>query len=177
MLNNASSVRNMDNLPMSVKTSSVNQCIEPKEKAKCANSGGSHASVYKGCSSYQNAVVEATKREQVIKYSAVARRHTEMLHPNSTVTAINISVLVAEVLSKILSTLKTMSYSDIINVVSISASRIFDHTIEGQKVYDSIKNANNNFMNVPTQQLSTNSHQFSQHGLNENYAMELPRLI
>ena len=32
-----------------------------------------------------------------------------------------------------------MSYSDIINVVSISASRIFGDKIEGQKNYDSIK--------------------------------------
>ena len=40
----------------------VKQCTEPKEKAKCANCGGSQASVYKGCSFYQKAVVEATKR-------------------------------------------------------------------------------------------------------------------
>ena len=141
----------------------VKQCAEPKENAKCANCGRSHASVNKGCSSYQNAVVEATKRKQDIKYSAVAKRQTEMLHTNSFVSAINISVLVAEVLSKIRSTFNTMSYSDIINVVSISASRIFGDKIEGQKVHDSIKNANNNFKNVPTQQISTNSHQFSQH--------------
>ena len=55
------------------------------------------------------------------------------------------SVLVAEVLSKIRSTFNTMSYSDIINVVSITSSRIFGDKIEGQKVYDSIKNASNNF--------------------------------
>ena len=64
---------------------------------------------------------------------------------NSTVSAINISVLVAEVLSKIRSTFNTMSYSDIINVVSISASRIFGDKIEGQKVHDSIKNASKHF--------------------------------
>ena len=40
----------------------VKQCAEPKEKAKCANCVGLHASVYKGSSSYQNAVVEATKK-------------------------------------------------------------------------------------------------------------------
>ena len=87
-----------------------------------------------------------------------------MLQTNSTVSAINISVLVAEVLSKIRSIFKTMSYSDIINVVSISASRIFGDKIGGQKVHDSIKNASNNLTNVPTQQISTNSHQFRQHG-------------
>ena len=142
----------------------VKQCAETKENAKCANCDGSHASVYKGCSSYQNAVFEATKRKQDIKYSAVANRQTEMLQTNSTVSAVNISVLVAEVLSKMRSTFNTMSYSDIINVVSISASRTFGDKIEGQKIHDSIKNANNNFTNVPTQQISTNIHQFSQHG-------------
>ena len=104
----------------------------------------------------KNAVVEATKRKQDIKYSAVAKRQTEMLPTNSTVSAINISVLVAEVLSKIRSTFKTMSYRDIINVVSISASRIFGGKI-GQKVHDGIKNANNNFTNVPTQQIAIDS--------------------
>ena len=136
----------------------VKQCAEPKEN------GGSHASVYKGCSSNQNAVVEATKRKQDIKYSAVAKRQTEMLKTKSVVSAINVSFLVAEVLCKIRSTFNTMSYSDIINVVSISASRIFGDKLEVQKVHDSIKNASNNFTNVPTQQISTKSHQFSQHG-------------
>ena len=128
----------------------LKQCAEPKENAKCANCGGSHASVYKWCSSYQNAVVEATKRKQDIKYSAGAKRQTKMLQVNSTVSALNISVLVAEVLSKIRSTFNTMTYSNIINVVSISASRIFGDKIEGQKVHDSIKNASNNLTNVPT---------------------------
>ena len=140
----------------------VKQCAEPN--AKFANCGGAHASVYKGCSSYQNAIVEATKRKQDTKYSAVAKRQTEMLQPNSTVSAINISVLVAEILSKIRSTFNTLSYRYITNVISISASTIFADKIEGQKVHDNIKNANNNFTNVPTQQISTNSHQFSQHG-------------
>ena len=140
----------------------VKQCAEPKDKAKCANCAGSHASVYKGCSSYQNAVIEATKRKQHIKYSAVAKRQTEMLQPNSTVSAINISFLVAKVLTKIRSTFNTIFYSDIINV-STSASRLFCDKIEGQKVHDSIKNANNNFTNVPTHQISTKSHQFCQY--------------
>ena len=142
----------------------VKQCAEPKGNAKCENCGGSHAPVYKGCSSCQNAVVEATKRKQDIRYSAVAKRQTEMLQTNSTVSAIKISVLVAEVLSKIRSTFNTMSYSDIIIVVSISASRIFGDKKEGQKVHGSIKNASNKLTNVQTQQISTNSHQFSQHG-------------
>ena len=71
--------------------------------------------MYKGCSFNRNAVVEATKRKQDIKHSAVTKRQTEMLQPNSTVSAINIRVLVAEVLSRIRSTFNTMSYSDIIN--------------------------------------------------------------
>ena len=132
------------------------------KKAKCANCGGSFASEFKGCSSYQNAVVEATMRKQDIKYSAVAKRQTEMVQPNSTISAINISVL-AKVLSKTRPTFNTMFYSDIINVISISPSRIFGDKKEGQKIHDSIKNANNIFTNVPTQQVSTNIHQFSQH--------------
>ena len=49
-----------------------------------------------------------------------------------------------------------------INYVSISASRIFGDK-RGQKVHDSIKEANNIFTNFPMQKISTNSHQFSQH--------------
>ena len=138
----------------------VKQCTEPKEKAKCAHRGGSHASVYKGCFSYQNSVV-VTKRKQDIKYSAVAKRQSELLHPNSTVSAINRFVLFAEVLSKIRSTFNTMCYSD--KIIVVSASRIFGDKIEGQKVHDRIKNANNIFTNILMRQISTNSHQCSQH--------------
>ena len=35
-----------------------------------------------------------------------------------------------------------MSYSDIINIVSNSASRIFNEKIDGQKLHDSTKSAN-----------------------------------
>ena len=84
-----------------------------------------------------------------------------LLHPNSTVSAMNISVLVAEVLSKMRSSFKKLSYNNIINVVSISASRIFAEKIHDQKIHDSIKNANNNNTNVLTQQVSSNSHLFS----------------
>ena len=113
---------------------------QTKEKAKCANCGGWRTTVYRGSSSYQNAVFEATKKKQDINYSLFANRQPKMLHPNPTFSAINISVLVVEVLSKFPSTFTTMSYSDIINVVSISASRVFSDKIEGQKIYDSIKN-------------------------------------
>ena len=91
-------------------------------------------------------------------------KKTVILQTNSTVSAINIIVLVAEVLSKIRSTFNTMSYSDIINVVSVRASRVFGDKLEGQKLHDRIKNDNKNFTNVPRQQISTNSHQFSPHG-------------
>ena len=87
-----------------------------------------------------------------------------MLHPNSTVSAIYKSVLVAEVISKIRSTFNTMSYGDIINVVISTASRISDDKIEGQKEHDSIKNVSNNFKNNPKHQISTNSHQLSLYG-------------
>ena len=167
----------MDTLPMSVKArnadcdaqasqNTLKQCTETKDKAKSPNCGGSHASVYKRCFSYQDAFVEATKREQDMKYSAVAKIQPKMLHPNSTVSVLNMCVLVAEVFSKIQSTFNIMSYSDIINVVIVSASRIFGDKIKIQKIHDSIKNATNTFANVPTQRISRNSHQFNQHGLN-----------
>ena len=88
----------------------------------------------------------------------------EMLNPNSFITAINIIVLIAEVLSQIRSTFNTISYSDIINVVSINSRRNFGKNIAGQKVHGSYNNANNNSAIVPTQKVLTNSHQFSRHG-------------
>ena len=54
----------------------VKQCPEPKEKSKFANCSKLHASVYKECSSYQNAVVEATKRKQeTIKLNCHGDKH------------------------------------------------------------------------------------------------------
>ena len=77
------------------KQMTVKNCTEPKEHVKCAKCGESHAYVYRRCSYYQFAFVEATKRKQDIKYSAVARGQLEMLHPTSFFSLINIKVLVA----------------------------------------------------------------------------------
>ena len=72
---------------------------ELKERAKCANCGGSHATVHRGCPAYQNAVTEANKQKQETKYSSAvtgkAAQNTQSL------TTTKITVLVAEVLSKI----------------------------------------------------------------------------
>ena len=98
--------------------------------------------VYRGCPAYWHKLAEASKKINENKFSAVANKfrheaNTE-LPPSSEKTAL----LVAEVLSKIRTVLNTMSYSDLVNIVSNTASRIFNEKNDGQKIYDSIKNAN-----------------------------------
>ena len=63
------------------------------------------------------------------------------------------AILVARVLSKLRKILNTMSYSDIINIVSNSASRICNEKNDDQKTYDSIKSANT--AHVPSIQAKT----------------------
>ena len=118
----------------------MKSCNELKERAKYANCGGSHSTVYRGCHAYQNAVTEANKQKQETKYSsAITWKDTQN---TQSLTTTKILVLVAEVLSKIRNNLNTMSYSDIISVVSNSASRVFNERIDGQEIHDNIKKAN-----------------------------------
>ena len=118
----------------------VKNCNESKEQAKCANCGGSHATVYRGCPAYQNAVTEANKQKQETEYSsAISRKDTQNTR---SLTTTKITVLVAEVLSKIRNSFNTMSYSDIISVVSNSASRVFNEKIDGQEIYDNFRKTN-----------------------------------
>ena len=132
-----------------------------KERAKCANCGGSHATVYRGCPAYQNAVTEPNKQKQEVKYSsAVTRKGTQN---TQSLTTTKITVLVAEVLSKIRNSLNTMSYSDIISVVSNSASRVFNERIDGQEINDNIKKANL-VQTVNTNMIKSNSQQTFQNG-------------
>ena len=134
---------------------------ELKEGAKCANCGGSHATVYRGCPAYQNAVTEANKQKQETKYSsAVTWKDTQN---TQSLTTTKITVLVAEVLSKIRNNLNTMSYSDIISVVSNSASRVFNERIDGQEIHDNIKKANQ-MQTVNTNMIQSNSQQILQNG-------------
>ena len=139
----------------------VKSCNELKERAKCANCGGSHATVYRGCTAYQNAVTEANKQTQETKYSSAVTwkgaQNTQSL------TTTKITVLVAEVLSKIRNSLNTMSYSDIISVVSKSASRVFNEKIDGQEIYDNIKKKNL-MQTVNTSMIQSNSQQILQNG-------------
>ena len=72
-----------------------------------------------------------------------------MLHPTSTVLVTNISVVVAEYLRKIQRTFNTMSYSDLINILIISASRSFVDKLEDQKAHECVKDLNKNFTIVP----------------------------
>ena len=75
-----------------------------------------------------------------------------------------IAVLVAEVLSKIRTVLNTMSYSDIINIVSYSASRIFNKKIDGQRVHESIKSTNITSVNTMPPNNLANNQNFTQNG-------------
>ena len=76
------------------------------------------------------------------KYSTAAKNLKTQTNIELPPQTEKIAVLVAEVLSKIRTILNTMSYSDIINIVSNSASRIFNEKIDGQKIHESIKSAN-----------------------------------
>ena len=132
----------------------MKSCNELKERAKCANCGGSQATVYRGCSAYQNAVTEANKQKKETKYlSEVTREDTQN---TESLTTTKFTVLVAEVLSKIRNGLNTMSYSDIISVVSNSTSRVFNERIHGQKIHDNIKKANL-MQTVNTNMIQSNS--------------------
>ena len=75
-----------------------------------------------------------------------------------------IAVLVAEVLSKIRTVLNTISYGDIINIVSNSASRIFKEKIGGQKIHESLKSANVITVNSMPPNNIANSQNFNQNG-------------
>ena len=137
----------------------VKSCNELKERAKCANCSGSHATVYRGCPAYQNAVTEANKQKQETKYSsAVTRKDTQN---TQSFTTTKITVLVAEVLSKITKSLNTMSYSDIISVVSNSASRVINERIDRQEIHNNIKKANL-MQPVNTNMIQSNSQQILQ---------------
>ena len=43
---------------------SVKECTVAKEKAKCSNTGGAQATVYRGCQAYENKLAEASKKNQ-----------------------------------------------------------------------------------------------------------------
>ena len=81
----------------------VKQWIEPKA-AKCANCGEPHATVYRRCTYYQNTATEEIKN---------GKTSTEQWYKESNVSAIDLSYLIAEVLSKNLTTFNTMSYSEV----------------------------------------------------------------
>ena len=143
---------------------SVKECTVAKENAKCSNCGGAHATVYRGCPAYQQKLAEASKKINGNKFSAVANKLNSQAKTDLTPSTEKFVVLVAEVLSKIRTVLNTKSYSDIINIVSSSASRIFNEKIDDQRIHDSIKSANT----APGNSIQTNnlpnSQKFPQNG-------------
>ena len=70
----------------------------------------------------------------------------------------------AEALSKTRTVPNTMSYSDIINIVSNSASRIFNEKIDGQRIHEIIKSANITSHNTMPPNNLANSQNFTQNG-------------
>ena len=95
--------------------------------------------MYRGCPAYQNAVTEANKQKQETKYSSALQGK---ILKTLSITTTKITVLVAEVLSKIRNSLKTMSCSGILSVISNSDSRVFNERIDGQKIHNNIEKAN-----------------------------------
>ena len=98
------------------------------------------------------------------KYFDVAKNFKPQKHTELPPQTEKIAVLVAEVLSKLRTVLNTMSYSDIINIVSNSASRIFNEKIDSQRIHEIIKSANITSVNtIPPNNLA-NSQNFTQNG-------------
>ena len=95
--------------------------------------------MYRGCPAYQNAVTEANKQKQETKYSSALQGK---ILKTLSITTTKITVLVAEVLSKIRNSLKTMSCSGILSVISNSDSRVFNERIDGQEIHNNIEKAN-----------------------------------
>ena len=121
--------------------------------------------VYRGCPAYQHKLAEASKKINENKFSAVAEKMKPHANTELTPSIEKIAVLVAEDLSKIRKVLlNTMFYSDIINIVSNSASRILNDKIDGQRIHDSIKSANTaRDISIQSNNLP-NSQNFSQNG-------------
>ena len=143
---------------------SVKECTVAKENAKCSNCGGAHETVYRGCPAYQHMLAEASKKINENKISAVAIKLNSQAKTDLTPSTEKIAVLFAEVLGKIRTVLNTMSYSDIINIISNSASRILNEKIDGQRIQDSIKSANTApVISIQTNNLP-NSQNFLQNG-------------
>ena len=121
---------------------SVKEGTIAKECARCSNCGGAHATVYQGCRAFQHKLAEASKKINDNKFSVVANKLKPHASTELTLSTEKIVVLVNEVLIKIRTVLNTMSFSDIISIVSNSASRIFTAKIDGQRIHGRIKSAN-----------------------------------
>ena len=143
---------------------SVKECTVQKENAKCSNCGGAHATVYRGCPAYQQKLTEVSRKINENKYSDVAKSFKPQNNTELPPQTEKIAVLLAEVLCKIRTVLNTMSYSDIKNIVSNSASRIFNEKIDGQRIHESIKSANITSVNTMPPKNLANSQNFTQNG-------------
>ena len=115
-------------------------------------------------------MTKTNKQKQETEYSsAISRKDTQN---TQYLTTRKITVLVSEVLSKIRNSFNTMCYSDIISVVSNSASRLFNERNDGQEIHDDIKKTN--LMQTDnTNMIQSSSQQNVQNGQNLNFAMEL----
>ena len=93
-------------------------------------------------SSTSTYVTRGLKKINENKFPAVANRLNSQANTELKSLTEKIAVLLAEVLSNIRTVLNTMSYSDIINIVSNRASpRIFKEQTHGQRIHDSANTA------------------------------------
>lgn len=125
----------------------LKECTTPKDNPICANCGEQHASVYKGCKTYQIEVNKVIVKQQHSKTyaSAVSQPITNSFQVESVV------VFIADLFVKLRSTLNTMSSSDVIAAVSQSASMHFQVPISGPELYNQIHQVNKK----PMQAVST----------------------
>ena len=132
---NASSFRNMGNLQMTVtmntvgynaQTSRQNSNAPNKNKKLNALIGEDNMQLYTKDELHDQKTVRwATKIPQDNKRSAALHRRREMIQPNSNVSAVDIGVLLAEEFFKIQTNFKNKFSSDFIDIVKISANKIF----------------------------------------------------
>ena len=123
----------------------LKECKIEKSQATCANCGGNHASVFRGCPSYQEKLTETAKNSFQKKYSTVAAAHTTTHTQNhdtchkDCLTKEDLTIFIADLLTKLhRANFQSMQYSDIINYTVSSSSKILKVTLTGQQIHDSM---------------------------------------
>ena len=139
---NASSTNSLVTLPKNLATQLVFSRLSsaqrqklhcPKRKRQELKLWLCLTTVYRCCSAYQTKVAEASRKLNDTKYSLSPANSRRRKNREATPHTEKIVILVAEVLSKKRSVYNNMSYSDVINIVSNSPSRIFNNKLTDKK--------------------------------------------